>query len=68
VTRARYEWSAAEGADRSTLYTRYACALVEEERAAAQLEHAVEGDAETPDAGDPFSTGTGRLSTDGSQR
>jgi hypothetical protein len=41
VTRTWHEWLAANGRERTELYRRYLCALAEEERAATELERAI---------------------------
>jgi hypothetical protein len=41
VTRTWYEWLAASSRERAELYRRYICALAEEERAATELELAI---------------------------
>jgi hypothetical protein len=45
VTRAWNEWLAASCRERAELYHRYLCALIEEERAAVELQRAVSLDA-----------------------
>jgi hypothetical protein len=51
VRRAWNEWSA-DRPDRAVLFDRYAAALVQEERAAIELERAIAAAARAPDPGD----------------
>ena len=51
VTRSWNEWLAASRRERARFYARYVCALVEEGRAAAELERSVKLTASAPRAG-----------------